>query len=135
MSDRRQKRRYVIKDDLIVFDLQTRCELGYVKNICRGGLAFEYFDVGKMMLALGEFGLLDWQEQFAVSKVPYRIVGDRRLDPDDHCPVPLRLCNVKFRCLSQRAIRELNNFLQRLSMAAHFEIIFGGNKMNRRSTH
>ena len=73
--NRRKKRRYVINDDLIVFDLQTRCELGYVKNICRGGLAFEYFNVGKIMLALGEFGLLDCREKFAISKLPYRIVN------------------------------------------------------------
>jgi hypothetical protein len=135
MADRRKKRRYAIDDDLIVFDPQTRCELGYVKNICRGGLAFEYFNVGRMMLALGEFGLHNCREKIAVSKIPYRIVGDQGLEAEEHCPVPLRLCNVKFRNLSQRAIQELNNFLDTLSVSTPFKVISNADSKNQHPTH
>jgi hypothetical protein len=108
-SDRRMYRRFKVSEaTLIVYDHHFDYEVGFITDLSRKGLAFEYFDLAYPLKEKGELDILLGDSDFCIYAIPYRAVFDIAVTEHEPSPVPIRRCGVEFLDMDLEKIAEID---------------------------
>ena len=115
-NEQRKNIRFLAQDNVIVALQNVYTEVGKVKDISMGGLAFEHIDDEKPNSETSRRDILLWVNGFRLSKLPGRIVYDIVLPPPNEYQgfffhLITRRCGVEFETLSEDQASQLDFFL------------------------
>ena len=106
-SERRRHKRMVIQDRaLITLDSDKNSLPYHIRDI--GGLAFRYLGQNERNSTLAELNIF-LDESLCLGNVPIKKVADR---PVDNSYLPVRICGVSFRDLTEAQESNLNDLLK-----------------------
>ena len=116
-NEQRKNIRFSVKDNVIVALRGRFTKVGRVKDVSRGGLAFEHIDDENQNSEATRRDVLLWVNGFSLSKLPGRIVYDVPLaTPKEYqeffIHLMTRRCGVQFETLSGEQASQLDFFLK-----------------------
>lgn len=112
-TDRRQAPRYNPKDEVFVVFRPSFDRLGKVKDVSRGGAAFEYpvFANHKEVAEVDVDLFTSEPAPFMLRSVPCKVVYDIKLEKPTLSGIETRRCGLKFEQFSDQDVEQLEFFL------------------------
>lgn len=81
--ERRQYKRFKIKNVLIAVQQRSHTRIAHVLNISKGGMAIRYVDEGDLLMNTTEVNILK-NKDFFMTEIPVRVIRDFRYDTDEY---------------------------------------------------
>ena len=119
-TDRRQAPRYTPKNDVFVVFRPSFDRLGQVKDVSRGGAAFEYpvFANYEKVAEVNVDLFTSEPAPFILKSVPCEVVYDIKLEKPTLSGIQTRRCGLKFARLSHQHSEQLEFFLHKYGSPA-----------------
>jgi c-di-GMP-binding flagellar brake protein YcgR len=135
VSERREHKRYFVKDRVFAVVRSKKHQLKQIKNmskgeialallkssplkmgeiieISRGGLSFSYIENEKKLAAISELDILFAEKDFHLSRLPFKAVEDTAvLDDGPFNALAMKRMTVQFENLSPQQKRKIEHFL------------------------
>jgi len=111
--ERRKHQRLKTKEGVFAVLGTDNSRLGQIKNISKGGLAFQYVDTGIQSKGSVEVEIFSNIHDFYLKKLPIKTIEDFELDnavPSGS--LPIRQLNIKFGEMTPFQILLLEHFLE-----------------------
>ena len=112
--ERRKHKRLKVKEGSIAISIPDSKKLGQIKDISKGGLAFQYLGSVEQAKNSVEVEILSIADDFYLRKLPVRTVLDVEINnPVSLSLLPKRQLSMQFGKLNHYQKELLNHFLQR----------------------
>jgi hypothetical protein len=114
-SEKRRFARYVAQDLAFAVFRPSFTKLGKIKDISKGGLAFEYVTAEGQMEDSTEIDIFISGTRFHVTRVPAKTMYDSKVANDDYTFAPFverRRCGLQFGELTKEQAAQLTHFLE-----------------------
>jgi hypothetical protein len=112
VTERRQHKRFRAIDGAFAAATDGSVQIGPIKDISRGGLAFHYIGSDKNQSITDQIDIFLSGNQFHLTKVPIKPITDIELTKDiPFSSVPMRQMSVQFGKLEDAQRAALENFL------------------------
>ncbi|MBW1741830.1 MAG: PilZ domain-containing protein, partial [Deltaproteobacteria bacterium] len=114
-TEKRRFRRFIAQDMAFAVFRPHFTKLGKIKDISRGGMAFEYVTFEGAKEDSGEIDLFVSGARFHLSRMPAQTVYDSGVADNHYTFSPFverRRCAVQFGELTQEQTTQLNHFLE-----------------------
>jgi hypothetical protein len=112
--ERRRHKRFKVKKGFLAVSIPDFKKLGQIKDISKGGLAFQYLGNAEQAKDSVEVEILSIADDFYLRKLPVRTVLDFEINnPVSLSLLPKRQLSMKFGKLNHYQKELLTHFLQR----------------------
>ena len=112
--ERRKHKRLKAKEGAFAAVTSGDCKIGQIKNISKGGLAFQYIDNGEPSSGSVEIEIFSVTEDFYLKKSSAKVVRDSEVDSTvPLSSLPVREVVVQFGKMESNQMYILNCFLHK----------------------
>ena len=114
-TEKRKFERYLAQDLAFAVFRPSFTKLGKIKDISKGGLAFEYVTAEGQMEDSTEIDIFISGTRFHVTRVPAKTMYDSKVANDDYTFAPFverRRCGLQFGELTEEQAAQLGHFLE-----------------------
>jgi len=117
-TERRKHKRFKAREGAFALIGSDNTNWGQIKDISKGGLAFQYITRGKQLNGSAEMDIFLADDSFYLKKVPVRTVADFEVNNKmSLSSLPLRQRNMEFGEMKPIQIFQLYYFLQHHTLA------------------
>ena len=111
--ERRQYTRFKAKEDaVVIISTQSAKLYGFMVDISKGGISFEYIPSNDEMIDTKELNIVLDGTGLRFDRLPSKSVSDFELQEEDYTPVKMRRQGVQFVGLTKEQVSNLEWFIQ-----------------------
>jgi hypothetical protein len=114
-SDKRKHTRFFIKGGAYAAFNDGKTRLGKIKNICLGGLSFEYIREEVPPKTTGFLDIFSTEKSFYLRDIPCAVAYDESSKAFDSpfSSIPINQCGIRFIHLSPNESKEIKKIIER----------------------